>query len=73
MALSQDGATLYVLKGSTEDDNVSEIDVTTEATIRVLPAPKNALWIAPSSDGAQLFDFVGTAKTGNIQSFATHR
>jgi WD40 repeat protein len=73
MALSQDGATLYVLKGSVKDDNVSEIDLTTETTVRVLPAPQNTLWIAPSSDGTTLFDFVGTAKTGNIQSFATHR
>jgi hypothetical protein len=73
IVLSTDGATLYALKGSTEDDNVAEIDVTTEATKRVLPAPKNTLWIAPSSDGSQLFDFVGTAKTGNIQSFSTHR
>jgi hypothetical protein len=71
--LSQDGATLYVLKGSTVDDNVSEVDVTTGTTVRVLPAPQNTLSIASSSDGTTLFDFVGTDKTGNIQSFATHR
>jgi hypothetical protein len=73
IALSQDGNTLYLLMGNVKDDNVSEIDLTTEATVRVLPAPQNTLWIAPSSDGTTLFDFVGTAKTGNIQSFATHR
>ncbi len=73
LVLSQDGATLYVLKGSVEDDNVSEIDIATEAAVRVLPAPKDTVWIAPSSDGTELYDFVGTSTTGNIQSFATHR
>ena len=73
LVLSQDGSTLYVLKGSVQDDNVSEIDIATEATVRVLPAPKNTQWITPSSDGTELYDFVGTATTGNIQSFATHR
>lgn len=73
LVISVDGSTLYVLKGAGSDANVSEIDLATESTVRVLPAPKDCQWIDPSLDGTELYDFVGNASYGNIQIFATHR
>lgn len=73
IVLSADGATLYVLKGSMTDDNVSVINIATQSTVSVLPAPSDTSWIAPSLDGTRLIDFVGTTKFGNVQTFLTHR
>ncbi len=73
IALSIDGSTLYVLKGSLSKDNVAIINVATESTVAVLPAPAQCQWIAPSLDGTQLIDFVGSATYGNVQIFATNR
>jgi DNA-binding beta-propeller fold protein YncE len=73
IALSIDGSTLYVLKGGIINDNVAIINVATESTVAVLPAPAQCQRIAPSLDGTQLLDFVGSATYGNIQIFATNR
>jgi DNA-binding beta-propeller fold protein YncE len=73
IVLSADGATLYVLKGSMADDNVSVINIATQSTVSVLPAPSDTSWIEPSLDGTRLIDFVGTSKIGNVQTFLTHR
>ena len=72
LALSGDGATMYVLKGAKgEGDNVGVFNVSLESQTRVLPAPANTIDIAVSSDGATLYAFVGTSTVGNVQLFAT--
>jgi hypothetical protein len=71
IALSPDGATLYVLKGPTAAPNVAVVDVATQSVRRVLPAPADCLQILVSPSGSELYQMVGTQAYGNIQVFTT--
>ena len=68
LALSPDGGTLYVLKGSGGSTNVAVVDVATESVKRALPAAANSVQIALSPSGAQIYDLVGTPAYGNLQA-----
>jgi hypothetical protein len=70
LAISPDGSTLYVLKGTAATANVAVVDVATEAVRRALPAPSHCLEVLTSASGSQLYEVVGTADYGNIQVFA---
>jgi DNA-binding beta-propeller fold protein YncE len=69
LALSPDGGTLYVLKGTSTVANVAVVDVSTESVHRVLPAPGNCRGLLVSASGNQLYEIVGTPGYGNIQVF----
>jgi DNA-binding beta-propeller fold protein YncE len=70
IALSPDGGTLYVLKGTALLANIAVVDVSTESVRRVLPAPSHCRGLLVSASGNQLYEVVGTAGYGNIQVFA---
>jgi len=70
IALSPDGSTLYVLKGTRQVSNVAVVDVRTESVRRVLPAPSDCRELLVSASGSQLYEVVGTSGYGNIQVFA---
>ncbi len=67
IAISPDGNTLYVLKGTEETANIAAVAVATETVEQVLPAARHSVALATSLDGSQLYDFVGTPTYGNIQ------
>lgn len=69
IALSPDGSTLYVLKGTDEVSNVAVVNVSTQSVRRVLPAPRFCLQLLVSATGKQLYETVGAAGYGNIQVF----
>ena len=69
ISLSADGTALYELKGSYGAENVSVINIATEAVIGVLPAPAHCVAIEPNLAQLQTYDFVGTSRLGNIQLF----
>lgn len=69
LALSPDGSTLYVLKGTDQVANIAVVDVGTESVRRVLPAPSHCLEVLVSATGNQLYEVAGTADYGNIQIF----
>ncbi len=69
LAMSPDGTALYVLKDTDAGANVAVVDVATESVRRVLPAPANCLEVLVSASGSQLYEVVGTAGYGNIQTF----
>lgn len=72
LALSGDGDTMYVLKGTANGtENVGVINVSLESQTKALPAPTGTTDIAVSSDGATLYAFVGTPSVGNVQLFST--
>jgi DNA-binding beta-propeller fold protein YncE len=72
LALSGDGATMYVLKsGHGDAQNVGVFNVSLESQTEVFPAPSDTNDIEISSDGATLYAFVGTSTVGNVQLFAT--
>jgi len=68
-ALSPDGNTLYVLKGTGQQSNVAVVDTSTESVRRVLPAPRHCLQLLISASGNQLYEVVGAPGYGNIQVF----
>jgi len=70
IALSPDGRTLYVLKGTGKVANVAVVDAGTESVRRVLPAPSDCLELLVSATGSQLYEVVGAPGYGNIQVFA---
>jgi DNA-binding beta-propeller fold protein YncE len=70
IALSPDGSTLYVLKGTPEAPNVAVVNVSTESIRRVLPTPSHCLQLLISASGNQLYEVVGAPGYGNIQVFA---
>lgn len=70
VAVSPDGSRLYVLKSTGDGFNIAVVNVATEADIRALPAPNNAVALAMSPDGMSLYEAVGTTKVGNIQVFS---
>jgi len=71
VALSGDGSTLYVLKGSARTENVGVIEVTVQKQLRALPAPAHTMDIVVSSNNRTLYAFVGTATIGNVQLLNT--
>jgi DNA-binding beta-propeller fold protein YncE len=70
MALSPDGSTLYVLKGTPDVSNIAVVDLSTESVRRVLPSPSHCLELLVSASGSQLYEVVGAPGYGNIQVFA---
>jgi len=69
LALSPDGATLYVLKGQVAE-NTAVVNTDTESVTKVLPAPANAVALAVGPDNSTLYTLVGSSSIGNIQAFA---
>ena len=69
LALTLDGTKFLVLKGPLNADNVSVIDVATQRTVYVSPAPANTKWIIATTDGSEIVNFVGTSTFGNVQTF----
>ena len=69
MALSPDGSTLYVLKG-TGVENIGVIDLATESQTKALPAAANSVDIQIGPDGSTLFSLVGTQASANVQVFS---
>jgi DNA-binding beta-propeller fold protein YncE len=70
IALSPDGSTLYVLKGTSKVSNIAVVNVSTESVRRVLPTPSDCRQLLVSATGNQLYEVVGTSGYGNIQVFA---
>jgi DNA-binding beta-propeller fold protein YncE len=70
LAMSPDGSTLYVLKGTSALANVAVVNTATESVSRILPAPSHCRQVLVSANGQQLYEVVGTAQYGNIQVFA---
>lgn len=71
LALSPDGATLYVLKDAGAGTNVAVVNLATESVGQVLPAPANCLQVLVSADGSEIYQLVGTPTYGNIQVFSS--
>lgn len=69
IAVSPDGTRLYVLKGTSSVSNIAVIDVATEGTLRVLPAPTHCVELQVSATGQRLYEVVGSPAYGNIQVF----
>lgn len=69
VAISNDGSSLYVLKGQDLVRNVAVVDVAREAVTKVLPAASSSVGLALSPDDSTLYDIVGNAAYGNIQVF----
>jgi len=69
LALSPDGGTLYVLKGTDTVANIAVVSAATQSVLRVLPAPSHCLQVLASTSGTQLYEAVGTPAYGNIQVF----
>lgn len=69
LAVNPNGSSIYVLKGPLNAPNVSSIDLQTEQTTTVLPAPTNCVGIFLSPDSSYLYMLVGTPTLGNIQVF----
>jgi len=69
IALSPDGSTLYVLKGTDEVSNVAVVATSTQSVNRVLPAPRNCVQLLVSATGKQLYEMVGSSGYGNIQVY----
>jgi len=69
IALSPDGNTLYVLKGTDEVSNVAVVNPSTGSVRRVLSAPRYCVQLLVSATGKQLYEVVGTVGYGNIQVF----
>jgi hypothetical protein len=70
IALSPDGNTLYVLKSDGATSNIADVNTSTEAVRKVLPAPSQCVQVLVSTSGGQLYEVVGTATYGNIQVYA---
>lgn len=67
IALSPNGATLYVLNGTRATANIAVLSTATEAQKEALPAASDTVGIGVSPDGSELYDTAGTATYGNIQ------
>ncbi|HUZ52274.1 MAG TPA: hypothetical protein VMU94_07070 [Streptosporangiaceae bacterium] len=70
LALSPDGSTLYVLKGTDAVASISVVNVATQSVRRVLPAPSHCRQVMVSASGNQLYEVAGARRYGNIQIFA---
>jgi DNA-binding beta-propeller fold protein YncE len=70
LALTPDGSTLYVLKGTSHVANIAVVNVATQHVRSVRPAPSHCLELLVSPSGNQLYEVVGTPGYGNIQVFA---
>lgn len=67
IALSPNGATLYVLKGTAAKANIAVLSTATEIQKEALPAASDSVGLGISLDGSELYDPAGTATYGNIQ------
>jgi DNA-binding beta-propeller fold protein YncE len=70
IAISPDGTTLFVLKGTLKVSNIAVVDAATESVHKVLPAPSYCRGLLVAPTGKQLYEVVGTSGYGNIQVFA---
>jgi ABC-type uncharacterized transport system permease subunit len=70
LALTPDGSTLYVLKGTSHVANIAVVNVSTQSVRSVRPAPGHCLELLVSPSGNQLYEVVGAPGYGNIQVFA---
>jgi DNA-binding beta-propeller fold protein YncE len=70
LALSPDGGTLYVLKGTAAVANIAVVNLSTQSVHQVLPAPSHTLGLLAAPGGGQLYEVVGTSGYGNIQVVA---
>ena len=69
IAMSNDGSTLYVLKGQDPIRNVAVVDLATESVRKVLPAAGSSVGVSLSPGDSRLYDIVGNPSYGNIQVF----
>jgi len=67
VALSPNGGTLYVLKGTRATANIAVLSTATEVQKEALPAATNSVGLGISLDGSELYDPAGAATYGNIQ------
>ncbi|MGC9221005.1 MAG: YncE family protein [Solirubrobacteraceae bacterium] len=70
LALNPIGSTLYVLKGAAASPNVSVVDTATSSQVKALPAAAHSVALGVSMNGSELYDYVGTARYGNVQVFS---
>ena len=70
LAITQDGTTLYVLKGQDPARNIAIVDTATESVRKVIPAAAASVAVQLSQSQNSLFDVVGTAHYGNIQAIS---
>jgi DNA-binding beta-propeller fold protein YncE len=70
LALSPDGGTLYVLKGTAAVANIAVVNLSTQSVSQVLPAPSHTRGLAVAPGGGLLYEVVGTSGYGNIQVVA---
>jgi DNA-binding beta-propeller fold protein YncE len=71
MVTSGDGTTMYILKGTSHDENVGVFDLALQKQTKALPAPANTVDISVSSANTTLYAFVGTPTLGNVQLIDT--
>ncbi len=69
LAFSPDGSRLYVLKGAGGVNNIAVVNLATQSTVQVLPAPAYCQAIVVGNNG-NLYDLVGSPQFGNIQVYA---
>ena len=70
LAITQDGTTLYVLKGQDPARNIAVVDTATESVRKVIPGAAASVAVQLSQSQSTLFDVVGTAQYGNIQAIS---
>jgi len=67
MALSADGATLFVLRGPVGHNAVAEVDVATGRVIETIPVSGNCVSIALSTDGHTLYEALRGKNASSIR------
>lgn len=67
VAITPQGQSILVLKGTGTVDNIVEIDTSSGTVTRTLAAAAHSVGLVISPDGATLYDLVGTPSYGNIQ------
>jgi hypothetical protein len=70
IALSPDGSTLFVLKGTQAISNIDVISTVTDNVERVIGAAAGSVGLVPSISGTTLYDVVGSPTFGNIQAIS---
>ena len=70
VALSPDGAALFVLKGNQAVSNIDVIGAATDNVQRVIGAAADSVGLVPSISGTTLYDVVGSPSVGNIQAIS---
>ena len=67
LAMAPSGQTLFVLGGPADARAIARIDLQTDSQDSAVPAAGSSVAIAPGVDDRQVYDFVGTARIGNVQ------